>query len=79
MLIRRPSGGADEVGYTVERIDWYSATLPEGVLPKNQDGEVACFDCVEMAQLRADVVAGRYTLEAALILAPDLVNPLIAP
>jgi 8-oxo-dGTP pyrophosphatase MutT (NUDIX family) len=79
LLIRRPSGGADDVGYTVERIDWYSATLPDGVLPDNQDGEVERFDCVGLTRLRADITAGRYTLEAALILAPDLIDPLTGP
>lgn len=76
LLISRPSGGADRVGYTVERIDWFSATLPKNALPHNRDGEVERFDCVETRQLRADISAGRYTLEAALILAPDMVpNP----
>ncbi|MFC7459430.1 NUDIX hydrolase [Hydrogenophaga defluvii] len=79
LIIQRPSGGADDVGYTVERIDWFSATLPEGVVPENQDGEVERFDCVDLGQLRADIVAGRYTLEAALILAPDLIDGLTAP
>lgn len=57
VLIRRPSGGADAVGYTVEWIDWYSATLPEGALPENQDGEVERFDCVGTESLRADIAA----------------------
>lgn len=73
LLIRRPSGGADAVGYTVERIDWYRATVPAGTEPINQDGEVERFDRVKPDRLRADISAGRYTLEAALILAPDLV------
>lgn len=75
LLISRPSGGADAVGYTVERIDWFSATLPDGVVPENQDGEVERFDCVDSQRLRADIGAGRYTLEAALILAPELTAP----
>lgn len=79
LLIQRPSGGADDVGYTVERIDWFSATLPEGLAPENQDGEVERFDCVDVGQLRADIAAARYTLEAALILAPDLIDGLTAP
>lgn len=73
--IRRPSGGADAVGYTVERIDWFRCTLPDGVEPANQDGEVERFEAVEPSRLRLDVAAGRYTLEAALILAPDLIRP----
>lgn len=72
--IRRPSGGADGVGYTVERIDWFACTVPEGVEPHNQDGEVERFEAVPMAPLRHGVAQGHYTLEAALILAPDLVQ-----
>jgi 8-oxo-dGTP pyrophosphatase MutT (NUDIX family) len=71
--IRKPSDSAGGVGYTVERIDWYRCTVPPGVQPVNQDGEVERFEIVSGAQLRAGVAAGRYTLEAALILAPDLV------
>jgi 8-oxo-dGTP pyrophosphatase MutT (NUDIX family) len=79
LVIQRPSGGADTVGYTVERLDWYRATLPEGVAPENQDGEVERFDRVDGDRLRADIAAGRYTLEAALILAPELVPDLTRP
>ena len=58
---------------------WFRAVVPEGMAPDNQDGEVERFDCVDLGQLRADIVAGRYTLEAALILAPDLIDGLTAP
>ena len=30
-------------GYVVEYIDWYRCVVPEGVVPVNQDGEVAQF------------------------------------
>lgn len=70
--IRKPSETAAGVGYTVERIDWYRCTVPTGVLPVNQDGEVERFEVVSPDRLRADVAAGCYTLEAGLILAPDL-------
>lgn len=71
--IRKPSDNTpDGVGYTVERIDWYRCTVPAQVLPVNQDGEVERFEVVSPDRLRADVAAGRYTLEAGLIVAPDL-------
>ena len=73
--IRKPSDVASGVGYTVERIDWYRCTVPAGIEPINQDGEVERFELVSPDRVRADVAAGRYTLEAALILAPDLVQP----
>ncbi|MFO6420049.1 NUDIX hydrolase [Hylemonella sp. W303a] len=73
--IRKPSDGVTGVGYTVERIDWYRCTVPLGVEPVNQDGEVERFELVSPHRVRADVAAGRYTLEAALILAPDLIQP----
>ena len=63
----------------MEDTHWYTATVPAGLEPVNQDGEVERFDCVDLGQLRADIVAGRYTLEAALILAPDLIDGLTAP
>jgi 8-oxo-dGTP pyrophosphatase MutT (NUDIX family) len=72
--IRKPSETLGGVGYTVERIDWYRCTVPTEVLPVNQDGEVERFELVSPDRLRTDVAAGRYTLEAALILAPDLVR-----
>lgn len=73
--IRKPSDVASGVGYTVERIDWYRCTVPAGVLPVNQDGEVERFEAVSLDRVRSDVAAGRYTLEAGLILAPDLLMP----
>jgi 8-oxo-dGTP pyrophosphatase MutT (NUDIX family) len=55
-------------GYVVEVLDWYACTLPEGVLPANQDGEVAAF-----RRLRPDDVTQRLehdevTIDAALVL-----------
>ncbi|WP_341890622.1 NUDIX domain-containing protein [Variovorax sp. YR752] len=63
LQIRRP---VDE-GYMVERATLFQAVLPRRLQPANQDGEVAGFACVDAARLDADLAAGRYTLEAALI------------
>ena len=45
------------------------ATLPDGVVPINQDGEVAQFALMDEPQLVAAMQRGEFTLEAALITA----------
>lgn len=62
--VRRPVAE----GYMVETIDVFTATVPEGVEPRNLDGEVDSFDCLDPGELRAWLAAGRFTLEATLIL-----------
>ena len=69
ITIRRP---VDAHGYMVEHIDVFEATVPEGVLPENQDGEVERFERVDPADLRERLVRGEFTLEASLILARGL-------
>lgn len=64
--------GGRGVGYMRERIDWFSATVPEGVEPINQDGEVAQFQCIDRATLLQWLVEGRFTTEATLVLAAYL-------
>ena len=69
---RRPSGGdgnEQDIGYTVEDIDWFQAVLPEGVVPQNQDGEVEQFVLLERAALSSMLEQGLFTLEAALVIA----------
>lgn len=56
-------------GYMVEHIDMFDAIALEGVVPANQDGEVAAFECVQRDELRARLQADAFTLEAAMILA----------
>jgi 8-oxo-dGTP pyrophosphatase MutT (NUDIX family) len=63
LQIRRPVAE----GYMVERAALFQAVVPRRLAPENRDGEVAGFACVEAATLEADLAAGRYTLEAALI------------
>ena len=63
------AGGA---AYMRERIDWFSATLPDGVQPCNQDGEVQQFQCIDRATLMEWLVQDQFTPEAALVLADYL-------
>ncbi|MNU00687.1 hypothetical protein D3C72_2438790 [compost metagenome] len=55
-----------------ERIDWFSAIVPEGVEPKNQDGEVQQFQCIDSATLMEWLEQGKFTPEASLVLADYL-------
>ena len=69
MLFSRPSSEASGTGYMVERIDWFRATVPQGLTPANQDGEVDEFALRTPEELYAQVADGRFTLEAALVMA----------
>jgi 8-oxo-dGTP pyrophosphatase MutT (NUDIX family) len=62
--VRRPVAE----GYMVEHIEVYTATLAEGLVPTNRDGEVERFECLGEAALRERIERGAFTLEAALIL-----------
>ena len=55
-------------GYVVELLDWYAGTLPAGVVPGNQDGEVAGFRTMAPGELTRRLEAGEFTIDAALIL-----------
>lgn len=65
---RRPAGDGTRHGYLVEDIAWNRCVVPEGVVPCNQDGEVARFECVPPAEVVARLEQGLFTDEAALIL-----------
>ena len=71
--IRRPS---DEVpgghGYMTEAIDWFEATVPFGLAPVNQDGEVQQFELLSRSDVVLRLEAGAFTLEATLVLAAAL-------
>jgi 8-oxo-dGTP pyrophosphatase MutT (NUDIX family) len=56
-------------GYLAERIDWFTALVPDGVVPQNQDGEVAQFVCASVEEVLDTMGRGQFTLEAGLILA----------
>ncbi len=66
ITVRRP---VDAHGYMVEHTDVFEATVPSGVVPVNQDGEVHRFERVDHVDLRARMLRGEFTLEASWILA----------
>jgi 8-oxo-dGTP pyrophosphatase MutT (NUDIX family) len=66
--MRRPTGDGRS-GYVVEQIDWYRCVIPAGVVPENQDGEVAQFRLMGLEQVLSGLRRDEFTLEAALILA----------
>jgi 8-oxo-dGTP pyrophosphatase MutT (NUDIX family) len=67
LSIRRPSGESGP-GYVVEHVEWYRCTVPHGVQPANQDGEVAQFQLVEAGELCGRLQRDEFTIEAALVL-----------
>ncbi|HSV47787.1 MAG TPA: NUDIX domain-containing protein [Ramlibacter sp.] len=66
---RRPAGDGQGFGYVVEHIDWYRCELPDGVVPDNQDGEVAQFALLSPQEVVLRLLRDEFTREAALILA----------
>ena len=69
--VRRPLAE----GHMVEHIEMFEALAPAGLVPQNQDGEVARFECLMPAELVERLHAEAFTLEAAAILARWLVRP----
>lgn len=67
-----PSEEAHGCGYMVERIDWFHATVPGGMVPQNQDGEVERFELLAPEALLERLAQGAFTPEAALVLAAAL-------
>ncbi len=65
----KPTDDAGGLGQLVETIHWCTATLPDGLVPSNQDGEVAGFACVPREAAARRVLAGDCTDEAAWVLA----------
>lgn len=65
--LHQPSDEGDGCGYILERIHWYVATVPDGVLPDNQDGEVQGFALLPAQQVQAWAAEQRFTPEAALV------------
>lgn len=70
IAVRRPV----PEGYMDELIDVYEATVPDGVVPVNQDGEVHRFESLPPAELVSRLRANAFTLEAALILSAWLLE-----
>jgi 8-oxo-dGTP pyrophosphatase MutT (NUDIX family) len=71
ITVRRPVAE----GFMVEHIDMFEATIPAGLTPLNQDGEVERFECVGLTTLVGRLHADAFTLEAGLILATWLGHP----
>ncbi len=69
VAIRRPADQGRGCGYVLEQIDWYRCALPAGVVPANQDGEVAQFALMPGDEVVQRLLQGEFTTEAALILA----------
>ncbi len=69
--VRRPAG-EERAGYVVEHIEWYRCVVPDGVVPVNQDGEVARFRLMPGEELVERLQRDEFTMEAALILAQAL-------
>jgi 8-oxo-dGTP pyrophosphatase MutT (NUDIX family) len=65
--IRRPCDDGHGAGYVAERIDWYHCTVPDGLVPLNQDGEVEQFVLMDESEMLQKMYAGEFTSEAALI------------
>lgn len=65
----QPSDEVAGLGYMVERIDWFRATVPEGLEPCNQDGEVERFALWTAEEVATALAQGSFTPEAALVLA----------
>ena len=74
--VHRPTedvgGGYAAGGFIRERIDWYRATVPANCVPENKDGEVERFAKVSRESMMAGVAAGKFTLEAGLVIAASL-------
>lgn len=66
--MRRPTDSGVG-GYVVEHIDCYCCVVPDGVVPANQDGEVAQFRLMPAAEVIERMGRDEFTIEAALILA----------
>jgi len=67
--ISKPGLPADPLGHMLETLHWQMATVPEGIEPVNQDGEVAGFEAVTPEEIARRMLSGACTDEAAWILA----------
>ncbi len=66
-VFRRPTSDCAGTGYVVEVIDWFVATVPDSLVPENQDGEVQAFALMTPDEIWRHMRAGLFTAEAALI------------
>jgi 8-oxo-dGTP pyrophosphatase MutT (NUDIX family) len=71
----RPCSDGSGAAYLNGLIDWYCCTVPDGLVPHNQDGEVEQFRLMARGALLAALQRGEFTTEAALILVDVLGLP----
>ncbi len=65
---RRPLPDGGGRGYLNERLLTLQATVPDGLQPRNQDGEVQAFALWHPADVRKGIAQGLFTLDAARLL-----------
>lgn len=71
-LATRHVPDGDGAGYLVEDTHWYTARIPDGLVPCNQDGEVDHFEAWTPAETAQAMRAGRFTHEACWVLSQVL-------
>lgn len=71
-LIQRPCADGGGAGFMHEQLHWYRCVLPQGLVPVNQDGEVASFELLPQEKLLRLLHEQAFTLEASLVLAAAL-------
>ncbi|HEX7888385.1 MAG TPA: NUDIX domain-containing protein [Ramlibacter sp.] len=67
VFLRRPLAEVPH-GYSVQELVWYACRLAEGVEPRNQDGEVAEFACLDADEVTRRLEDDLFTVDAAVIL-----------
>lgn len=71
LRFRQPASDGDSDGrglsYMHEDIHWWRCTLPQGLVPSNQDGEVQQFACWPRERLQQQLEADAFTPEATLV------------
>jgi 8-oxo-dGTP pyrophosphatase MutT (NUDIX family) len=67
--VSRPTPDGGGAGHLEERTFWFTATLTEGSLPVNRDGEVDHFELWTVQEVRRAMEAQRFTGEARWALA----------
>ncbi|GAB2476124.1 NUDIX domain-containing protein [Comamonas humi] len=71
LRFRQPATDGDRDGrglsYMHEDIHWYRCTVPDGLVPDNQDGEVQQFACWPRDRLLEQLAADAFTPEATLV------------
>jgi 8-oxo-dGTP pyrophosphatase MutT (NUDIX family) len=69
-----PSSSAPH-GYVVQDLEWFTCTVPAGMLPSNQDGEVMAFECLAPAELARRLEQDEFTMDAMVLYAAAFATP----